>query len=345
MHRSLNFLSLFLLLALSASCGGNYATKTTPPVSDLNAQKKAEKLNEALMLTSLNTQKPFSRGYAIGPEDVLAIDAYNLPELQRTVRVNSAGEIALPLVGVLNVKGMTPSQVEKTIEDKVKKYVEETVVMVEVKEYRSQRISVVGAVKNPQIFAVNGQRYLIDILLMAGGLSSEAGRVCYVIRRRQAEEPGSTGSADLKARTETIIVDLNELLIKGNFSLNIPLFADDIVNVPNGGVFFVDGEVNAPGSYALSGRTTLAEGITMAKGLSSAAKSGEVRIYRDNGGKERDVIVADYAAIREGEKPDILLEENDIIMVPTSGIKSFFGALLNTARGLVTLASPYSVVK
>lgn len=332
-----------VILLLCSACGGEYATKT-PAVADLQAHQKTERLNEALLISAAATsQKPVSEGYRIGPEDVLEIDAYNLDELKKTVRVNAAGDIALPLVGVLRVKGMTSSQVEGEITRRLDRYVEQTVVNVTVKEYRSQMISVVGAVRNPQVFAVTGQKYLLDTLMIAGGLSNDAGRVCYIIRPapgdsgRQAEE----GS---KPRAEAIIIDLDELLIKGNFGLNVPVYANDIVNVPRGGTFFIDGEINAPGSYMLSGKMTLVQAITMAKGVSSQAQLGDVRIFRDNGKGERDVILADYAEIRDGKKPDVLLEENDIIIVPKSGLKSFFGSFMNTVRGFVSLGT-YTIVK
>ena len=342
MNRLAGLLLLFLTLISFSSCGGGYSAKT-PPVADLSAQKKATRLNEALIMSAAAiSQRLPSEGYRIGPEDVLDIDAYNLDELKKTVRVNTAGDIALPLVGVLQVKGMTPSAVEREITKRLDRYVEQPVVNVTVKEYRSQRVSVVGAVRSPQVLAITGQRHLLDILMMAGGLSDEAGRVCYIIRPVQAVG-GETGEK-ARPRAETIIIDLDELLTKGNYDLNVPVYANDIVNVPRGGVFFVDGEVNAPGSYMLSGKTTLAQAITMAKGVTSTADMGDVRIFRENGKGERDVVTADYGEIRGGRKPDILLEENDIILVPTSGLKRFFGAVLNTARGFVSLGT-YTVVK
>lgn len=326
-----------LVLLFVSACGGGYATKT-PPVTDIQTQQRTERLNTALALSAAaSSQGTLSEGYHIGPEDVLEIDAYNLDELNKTVRVNSAGDIALPLVGVMRVKGMTPSQVEQEITKRITRYVEQPVVNVIVKEYRSQRISVVGAVKNPQVFAVTGQRRLLDMLMMAGGLSGDAGRICYIIRPVKGK--GEKGG---KVRAETLVINLNQLLVKGDYNLNVPVYANDIVNVPRGGVIFVDGEVNSPGSYMLSANMTLEQAITMAKGLIPDANSGDVRIFRDNGKGGRNVITADYSAIREGKKPDILLKENDIIIVPKNGLKNFFGSFVNTVRGFVTLGT-YSI--
>ncbi|MEW6107709.1 MAG: polysaccharide biosynthesis/export family protein [Nitrospirota bacterium] len=318
---------IFLTIISISSCGGGYSAKS-PPAADLSNQKKTDKLNEAIMLTSANQQAGIEEGYLIGPEDLLDIEAYNVEEVKKTCRVNSQGEIALPLVGILAVKGLTTTEVEQLIAKKLEKYVEETVVTVFVKEYKSKRISVVGAVKNPQIFSVTGQRYLIDMLMMAGGLSNDSGNICYIIRPSLRDNPNS--------RAETIIIDLDDLLMKGNFALNIPVFAGDLINIPKGGVFFVDGAVKTPGAYTMRTKTTLVQAISMAHGIDSDAVLDDIRIFRENDKGEKEVIIADYKAIRDGNKPDILLAENDIIIVPKSGVSVFFQKFFGTLGRFAT---------
>jgi len=316
----------------SAACGGSSAVKDQPaadPAMTMANHKKTEKMNEALMFSASAQQAPLENGYLIGPDDVLEIEAYNVEECKKTLRVNSHGDIALPLVGVINVKGLTTAEVESLIAKKLDKYVEETVVTVFVKEYKSQRISVIGAVKNPQVFAVTGQRYLLDMLMMSGGLDAGAGNVCYIIRPML-----TTTSSN---RSETIVVDLDELILRGNLSLNFPVFAGDIVNVPRGAIFFVDGEVRTPGVYTMKGKTSLIQALAMAQGIGENASLGEVRILRDNGKGERETITADYDEIRKGGKPDIMIVENDIIIVPKSGAKAFFNDFVRTIRGAVNI--------
>lgn len=328
MFKSFLRVSAFLLIfPILTACGGNLSTKTHP-VADLIDKKKNDKMNEALMLKAVSPQGGLEDSYLIGSEDLIEIEAYNVEELKKTVRVNSQGEIALPLVGILNIKGLTTSEAEQLIAKRLEKYVEETVVTVFVKEYKSQRISVVGAVKNPQVFSVTGQRYLIEMLMMAGGIEKEAGNICYVIRPTLRSNPNS--------RSETIVIDLDELLINGNFSLNIPVFAGDVVNIPKGGVFFVDGAVKTPGAYTMKGKTSLVQGIAMAQGINPDAVLDDIRIFRDNGKGEREVIIADYDEMMEGKKHDIFLTENDIIIVPKSGIKNFFNAFVNTIKGFIS---------
>ncbi len=318
----------FLTVIVLAGCGGSPAVKTSSPEDIMASAKKSDKLNEALMMSAVTQQTPLEESYLIGPEDLLDIEAYNVEELKKTVRVNSQGDIALPLVGILNIKGLTTAEAEQLIAKKLDKYVQETVVTVFVREYKSQRISVIGAVKKSQVFAITGQRYLLDMLLMADGLAGEAGSVCYVIRPTLKTNPNG--------KAETIVIDLDELIMRGNFSLNIPVFAGDIINVPKGGIFFVDGEVKTPGVYTMKGKTSLVQAITMAQGVGPTASTDDMRIFRNNGKGEREIIVVNYDDIKSGAQPDMMINENDIIIVATSGAKTFFNNFVRTIRGAVS---------
>jgi polysaccharide export outer membrane protein len=324
------FFFSFLLLFTVAGCSGGYATKAQS-ATDLSVQKKTDRMNEAITFGALNQQEGLSEDYRIGSDDLLEIEAYNVEELKKTVRVNSQGEIGLPLVGILHVKGLTTSEAEKLIAGKLDKYVEETLVTVFVKEYKSQRISVIGAVNKSQVFAVTGQRYLLDMLMMAEGISKDAGNICYIIR--PVLKNNSAG------QSETMVIDLDELLINGNLSLNVPVFAGDVINVPKGGIFFVDGSVRTPGAYNMKGRTSLTQAISMAQGVNSDADLSDIRIFRENGKGEREVFVADYDAIRTGTQSDISIAENDIIIVPQSGIKNFFNGFISTIKGFITFGT------
>jgi polysaccharide export outer membrane protein len=330
MHfRFLSFFSFFIAVLFLTGCGGGYSAKT-PPIVDLATQKKADKRNDALILNAAAHSETPDEAYLIGPDDLLEIDAHNVEEIKKTVRVNSQGYIALPLAGILNVKGLTVFEVEQLIAGKLDKYVEETAVNVFIREYKSQRISVVGAVKKSQVFAVTSQSYLIDMLMLAEGISSEAGSICYVIR--PAKKSGSGND-----RATTIVIDLDDLLVNGNLSLNIPVYSGDVINVPKGGIFFVDGWVKTPGAYTMKGRTSLIQALSMAQGIAPDAAAGDIRIFRENSRGERDIIQADYDAISSGTSPDVMIAENDIIVVPQSGIKNFFNGFIRIVGGIVSL--------
>ena len=293
----------------------NKSDDTSSPIVN-----KAEKLNlELSQKQQLFRSELNSSDYKVGPEDLLEINVFEVKELNNVVRVSASGYIKLPLVGAIKVDGLTVSELEGLIAKKLEKYLTEPVVSVFVKEYRSQPITVIGSVKNPQVYYVQGQRYLLDMISLAGGLSANAGDVCII--QRPIKKEGQ------KLKYEKIVVDLNQLLINGRAELNLPVESGDIIHIPRAGVFFVDGAVGSPGSFQLKGRITLTQALSMAKGLTYDAIRSDIRIYRDTGKKEREVISVDYDSILDGESPDILIEDKDIILVSNSGFKRFMRRL------------------
>jgi polysaccharide export outer membrane protein len=342
---------LFIVVLLGLSFGGCVSGTSARPsasISDLSSQKKTDKLNETLMLSAVTKQQLQQKSYTIGPEDLLEIDAYNVDELKKTVRVNSLGEINLPLVGVLAVRGLTTTEAERLITKKLGKYIEETVVTVFIKEYKSQKITVVGAVKNPGTFTVTGQQTLIDMLMLSGGISNDSGNTCYILRHAENNGQGNDSEkVSPEKHAETIIIDIDDLLINGNLALNIPVFSGDVINIPRGGVIFVDGEVKSPGVYPIRGKIVLTKAIALAHGISPDALQNEVRIFRDNAKGEKDIITADYEAIRDGKKPDIALLENDVVIVPVNGTKVFFKKFVGTMGRFVNfgITGNYNVLQ
>lgn len=333
LYGGLIVLFIFILLLLS-SCGGKNEIKSEA-FQAFQASSKSDILNTELSQKVVEFRKTFTvADYKVGPEDLLEIDVFRVPELKTAVRVSATGFIQLPLIGKIDVSGRTVAEVETDISERLKKYITEPAVSIFVKEYRSQPVSVLGSVKNPNIFYVTGQKYLLDMISLAGGLTQEAGDICIVQRTIESDVNTS--------KIEKIVIDLNELLVNGQSELNIPLVAGDVIHVPKSGIFFVDGAVHSPGSFQIKGKTTLVQALSMAKGLDYVASPSDIRIFRDNGKSERDVILVDYDAILSGNKPDIEIKDKDIIIVSKSGIKSFFKGLATSLNfGIFSLGKGF----
>ena len=93
------------------------------------------------------SKRTSSQDYRIGPDDLIEVTVFEDEKLNKTVRVSSQGNISLPLIGILRVKGLTGSEMEKEIRDLLaEKYLQDPHVSVFIKEYHNQRISVMGAV-------------------------------------------------------------------------------------------------------------------------------------------------------------------------------------------------------
>lgn len=329
MKTKTSIIVLFLLAALLQACSGGGEVKPDQMGLDTNKDASISQSRSAELLARLAMQNAPSpeTDYMIGPEDLLEIHVYHAEDLGGTVRVNSQEVIDLPLIGEVSTRGKTPAMLEKEIGLRLQEYIKKPFVSVIVKEYRAQRVSVVGAVANPQIYAMNGQKYLLDMLAGAGGLTAQAGQFCTIMR------PGVSGQQP--STPQTIVIDLDELLDKGNLALNVPIYGGDIINVQKAGMVYINGEVQKADAYPLQRETTLVKAIVMAGGLKPDAADSAIKIYRDNGQGGRDVITANYDAINNGKAKDVKLAENDIIIVPRSGAKAVLYGILNTFRGFV----------
>lgn len=122
--------------------------------------------------------------YRVGPLDLLEISVFQVEELNRTVRINSSGQISLPLIGMVAAGGRTVSELEALIADKLQQtYLQDPQVSVFVKEFSSQRITVEGAVNQPGIFPITGRTSLLQALALAKGFEQLAEERSVVIFR------------------------------------------------------------------------------------------------------------------------------------------------------------------
>lgn len=110
------------------------------------------------------------KDYRVGPNDLIDIEIMDLDNMKRTVRVNAAGMISLPLIGAVSVAGLTSQELETRIADRYReKYLQNPQVSVFIKEFTTERITVEGAVAKPGIFPLTGQITLLRALALAGG--------------------------------------------------------------------------------------------------------------------------------------------------------------------------------
>ncbi len=255
-------------------------------------------------------REAFIKAYKIGPGDLLELKVFELDQLSQTVRVSEDGAIVLPLIGRIQAEGLTQEGIVKRITDLLKeKYVKDPQVTIFIKEYKSNQVAVLGAVKAPGSYELVGRKNLLQIISMAGGFTEDAMNTIYVLR-----QDGEV--------SRTVPIDLRDLVINGNQSLNIQIEPNDVINIPIDKEIrvFVMGRVTRPGAvkFKLSERTTLLQAIADAGGLAEGAKKGGVVITRkDRSGKESKIRVS-LRDILSGRKKDLVLEEGDIVFVPES---------------------------
>ena len=251
----------------------------------------------------------FVKAYRIGPGDLIEIKIFELEQLSQIVRVSEDGSITLPLLGRVEVEGLTQEGVAAKIAKLLaEKYVKNPQVTVFIKEYKSKQVAVIGAVEKPGSYELIGRKNLLQMISAAGGFTDQATDEIYVLR----EGPdGNTGS---------IAIDLKDLLVNGNQKLNIPIEPNDVINVPVDKEIrvFVFGRVTQPGAlkFKISEKVTLLKAIAQAGGWAEGAKQSAVVITRkDKAGQEKRIRV-NVKDILSGKKKDIPLQEGDVVFVP-----------------------------
>jgi len=252
-----------------------------------------------------------SSDYIIGPKDLLEIKVFGLDELSTTVRVSEDGMITMSLLGEVDVRGLTKSGVERKLAQLLEeKYLHNPQVTVFIKEYQSNRVSVLGAVSNPGYYELLGRQTILHLISQAGGMTEDAGEEIIVIRQQ-----GDGSNTALK-------IPVEDLAVKGDVELNIFLEPGDIINIPIEKTVhvYVFGQVRNPGALDVkrSEIPTLLQAIAQAGGFSERASKGGVVIKRkSDDGKEIQTKV-NVKDIIKGKKKDIQLLENDVVYVPES---------------------------
>ena len=262
-----------------------------------------------LISPHLFSQERVTTDYRIGPKDLLNISVFGLDELSKTVRVSEEGKITFPPLGGVEVEGLTKVELEKKLSQLLEeKYLQNPQVTVFIMEYQSKRVSVLGAISNPGPYELLGRQTLLQIISQAGGITNEAGNEIIVIR--QHDDGAST----------SLKISIDDLILKGDARLNIPLQLNDVINIPIDKIvnIYVFGQVRRPGALGVrrSNIPTLLQAIGQAGGFSERASKGKVLIKRiDDDGKEIRIKV-NVKSIIKGKRKDIQLLENDVVIVP-----------------------------
>jgi polysaccharide export outer membrane protein len=270
--------------------------------------------------------------YRIGKDDLIEVSVFEAPELGGASRVTATGKVTLPLVGAVDVAGHTVREVEEAVEQALKeKYVNDPHVTVFLREYASQPVSVIGAIRSPGIYQIKGEKSLLDMLAMAQGLDAEAGNTIQIIRTKS---PGS--GPDEPA--ERVSINTQDLMENGKSELNVPIHAGDTINVLRAGSVFIVGEVIRPNEFVLRNgkNVTLTQAIALANGFTKDAKKAECTVIRYHKDGSKEEIKADAAKILRGQANDVTMLPNDILFVPAAKLKPAALRVLDSTIGIAT---------
>jgi len=249
------------------------------------------------------------------------------PDVNCKARVSASGDITLPLVASLHVAGMTAEEAQATIEKKYKdaEILKSPQVLVLVIEYASQGVSVLGEVLKPGIYPLLTSRRLLDLMSQAGGVTPTAGRTITITHRDHPLEP------------TTIVLSRDP---RQNTASNIDIIPGDTIVVAKAGVVYVVGAVGKPGGFTMDANDglTILQAIALAEGPKTDAAMDKSKLIRQtpNGPSE---IPVPLHKILASKTPDIRLQSDDILFVPSSAVKSgarrSLEAILQTATGVI----------
>jgi polysaccharide export outer membrane protein len=364
------FLGLAIFLVATPALGQAVANgniqSPPPPQSPSEFNRRLAQASENLAGSSVRSQ---DAEYRIGPDDLLNISVFEAPEMNCSVRVSARGEISLQLLGAVHAAGLTPRELESTLQGLLRgSYMKNPHVGVFIQELQSHPVSVVGAVKMPGVFQIRGMKTLIEVLSMAEGLADDAGDTVVIMHGAGYANPGYSeglGSAmrsegapmfaspEASVRNASVQtapsesnhaieeIDLKKLLESDDSAMNAPVRPGDIVKVSRAGIVYVVGEVQKPGGFVLQNNENISvlQALALAMGpthTSAISRSRIIRTDPDTG--KRNEIPMNLAKILSGKLPDSMLQAKDIVFVPNSAAKSvlFKGsvAALQTATGL-----------
>ena len=277
--------------------------------------------------------------YRIGARDVIEIRVDDAPELSVTTSVNADGTFLMPYLKRVKAASKTTEELSREIADGLRgRYLKDPNVIVSVKQFYSRSFFILGAVKKPGVYMAEGKLQLMKLITLAGGPADNRGSSAYIIREVKKKDGASPKPASADTQTgaaeepeyEITMVNINGMFkglgLGGKDSYLEP---GDIVNIPAADVFYVAGEVNAPGSFPLSEGTTLRQAIALSQGTTMNAALGSGVIFRQDAATGKRIeIPIDVGAVMKAKKDDVAIMANDIVIVPNSRGKTIGNSIL-----------------
>jgi polysaccharide export outer membrane protein len=242
--------------------------------------------------------------YVVGPEDILAVTVFNEAQLSGRYRVENDGHFSYPFLGRVKAAGVTVAEVAATLKGRLADgYLRNPQVTVEVEQFRSQSVFVIGEVRSPGKYMLSGAVSLIEALAQAGSVTPQAGGEVLILHPKDGAR-GAHATMPERGDAEVQRVNLHEIET-GRLSRNVTIRDGDTLFVPKAERFFVTGFVRTPGSYTLEPNMTVLQAISMAGGVTERGSGRRLRITRVVDGERKDVDV----------KPTDLVQPGDTIMV------------------------------
>jgi polysaccharide biosynthesis/export protein len=326
-RRSTSGLLVFIFCFTAAIAGWGQTAQPPSPQVDASEPSSAQ-------ATTPVQQPAAPPTITIGPGDQLDVEVFDTPELSGPARVSQTGEINLPVLGNVQVTGLTPNQAARRIESELKSkgILIEPHVTVAISEYASQGATITGEIHNPGVYPTLGRRRLLDMIALAGGVTTAAGRVATIIHRNDPQHPQDIY---LVPNNNTLGAQENPVILPG-----------DTVVIDKAGIIYIMGDVGRAGGFLINNNEhlSLLQAITLAGGWTKTSALSKVILIRKVP-EGREEVKLDLSHIVHGVQADIKVANGDILFVPSSIGKIFayqgIGATLQAAEQAVVYGAVY----
>ncbi len=288
--------------------------------------------------------------YVLGSGDLLTVRALNVPEItDKPIRIDPDGNINFPMVGRIHAAGMTAEQLEAEIFNRLKVYLNDPQVSVDVTEHKSQPVSVFGEVSSPGVHQLDGRKTLIEILAMVGGVRPSAGPTIRITRRLEYGRIPLAGAADdSSAQFSVAEVEIRPLIDAKSPDKDIEIQPYDVISVPKAEMIYVGGDVAKVGSVNLTEARSISimEALSSSGGVLKTSAPQKSRILRSVAGSaKRDQIPVDISKILNGQSEDVQLQAGDILFIPSSIKSKATSRALEAVIQTAMVALTYGIVR
>lgn len=234
----------------------------------------------------------------LGPGDVVKASVYGNPDLAVETRVSEGGIMTFPLLGEVEVGGLTTLQAEKKIATLLEKrgYLKKAQVNLLITTLTSQQVSVLGQVNRPGRYAIDGPRRVLDLLALAGGIGPDGGDTVSLVRTRNGVTSRET-------------IDVVAMVRNGELNHDYEVAGGDIIFVERAPRAYITGEVQHPGPFRVERAMTVQQALAAGGGLTPRGTQRGLRITRrDQSGRPYTI----------DAQADDLVQIDDVITVKES---------------------------
>ncbi|MBT3432574.1 MAG: hypothetical protein HOC91_03990 [Nitrospinaceae bacterium] len=280
-----------------------------------NANAQAQKVSH--LIEGARPENRLPGEYIIGSSDVLAIKIWKGIKAEvRRVQVSERGLISFGYVDDVRASGLTINEFDNVLTKKLARFIKNPRIEISVTKFGSKVIRVMGAIRSPRTYQLSKSITILDAILQAGGHITQTTRGD--LERIKLQRDGTTQTINL----------LRYISGTGTNEDNPLLIANDLVYIPEASKdqtqearIYVFGETKRPGVYPFTFQMRVLDAIAKTGGFTKFGLRGEIRVIR--GDPERpEVILANLKNLLErgDRRGNILLEPNDVIVIPRSVI-------------------------